>query len=433
MDEGSRPRTGLILGLLGLLVLFYFAGFYMLAAIIDTLHLEGLIPGTEETWRFYAGLLRTIPQIIGIALSFIWGILADRYGRRRILLILGLLMGIGLLGTSVSLNYYQLLGFMTLFGIAMTGISPVIYAFVADVAPPEKRGMGYAVYYASSVLGMAIGLVIAGVLFHWRIAYLSTGVLVLLFAIPLFLASRGVTIGFAEKISAGKYKLSFVVKYLKTPTVLLVLVMIIPWTMPWGMLSLFAVDYLMTRWGISKPSASLIVSLAVISIAVGHVLGGVLSDRRVKRGDLRARPKISIIGIIIGYIAMVSMLAYPYPYGEETFLNLLPPAILAIAGMMFTTFAYPNISSVLSDVVKPEYRGTVFAIYNILNTSGWAIGPFVYPLIVGYLMGGGMSERDSLLYSAISIVSLWILCILIWIAMLRTYPRDRERILGEGS
>ncbi len=429
MNNNGKPPIRLILGLLGLLVLFYFAGFYMLAAILDVLHEEGLIPGTEETWRVYAGLLRTIPQVIGIAISFIWGILADRYGRRRILLLLGVLMGIGLLGTGVSTNYYQLLGFMTLFGVAMTGISPVIYAFVADVVPSEKRGMGYAVYYASSVLGMAVGLIIAGILLGWRIAYMATGVLVLVLVTPLFIASRGVTIGYAEKAVVGKYRLSQVLTHLKTPSVLLILLLIIPWTIPWGMLSLFAVDYLQTRWGISKASASLVVSLSVLSIAIGHVLGGVLSDRRVKKGDLKARPKISIIGIIIGYVAMVSMLSYPYPYGDESFINLLPPALLAIAGMMFTTFAYPNISSVLSDVVKPEYRGTIFAIYNVLNTSGWALGPFIYPLIVQYLMSTGMSERDSLLVSAISIVSLWLICIFIWLVLMKTYPRDKEKVL----
>ncbi len=198
MNE-KKPSIGAILGLLGLMVLFYFAGYYVIAAILDVLHEEGLIPGTEANWRVYAGLLRTIPQVIGIALSFIWGVLADKFDRRRILLLLGILMGIGLLGASVSVNYLQLMLSFTLFGVAMTGISPVVYAFIADVVPSEKRGVGYAIYYAASVLGMAIGLVIAGMLLGWRIAYMMTGVLVLLFATPLYFVSRGVTIGHAEK------------------------------------------------------------------------------------------------------------------------------------------------------------------------------------------------------------------------------------------
>lgn len=429
----KKPSIGAILGLLGLMVLFYFAGYYMIAAILDVLHEEGLIPGTEADWRVYAGLLRTIPQTIGIALSFIWGVLADKFGRRKILLLLGIMMGTGLLGVSISANYMQLLLSFTLFGIAMTGITPVVYAFIADVVPSEKRGVGYAVYYASSVLGMAVGLIIAGILLGWRMSYMLTGLMVLVLVAPLYFTSRGVTIGFAEKARVGKYGLSAALSSLKTTTVSLILIQIIPWTIPWGMLSLFAVDYFQTRWGISKGSASLIISIAVLSIALGHVLGGALSDRLVKKGDKLARPKIAIIGIIIGYVAMIAMLTYPYPYGEETITNLLPPAFLAVAGMMFTTFAYPNISSVLSDVVKPEYRGTVFSIYNILNTGGWALGPLIYSIIVRNLIDTGISERNALLTAAVSIVSLWIICGIVWLVIARTYPKDKEKITAETA
>ncbi len=421
----EKPPVKAILLLLGLMVLFYFAGFYMIAAILDILHKEGLIPGTEADWRVYAGLLRTIPQAVGLALSFLWGVLADKMGRRKVLFVLGILMAVGLLGVSLSINYIQLMISFTVFGIAMIGISPVIYAFIADVVPTEKRGAGYAVYYAASVFGMAVGLVMAGIFLEWRLAYLLTAVLVFLFATPLFIVSRGVTIGYVEKKEVGEYGLKKALSATLKPTALLILIHIIPWTMPWGMLSLFAVDYIQTRWGVSKGSATLIVSLAVLSIAIGHIVGGMISDKLVKKGDPLARPKVSIAGITIGYLTMIAMLAYPYPYGVETMATLLPPALLAISGMMFTTFAYPNISSVLSDVIEPEYRGTVFSIYNVLNTAGWAIGPFVYPVIVKYLVDLGTPTNNALMNAAIAIVSLWLVCIVFWIIIAKTYPRDK--------
>ncbi len=421
----DKPPIKAILLFLGLMVLFYFAGFYMIAAILDILHKEGLIPGTEADWRVYAGLLRTIPQVIGLGLSFLWGVLADKMGRRKVLFVLGILMALGLLGVSLSINYIQLMISFTVFSIAMIGVSPVIYAFIADVVPSEKRGAGYAVYYAASVFGMAVGLVMAGIFLEWRLAYLSTAILVFLFATPLFIVSRGITIGYVEKKEVGEYGLKKALSATIKPTALLILVHIIPWTMPWGMLSLFAVDYIQTRWGVSKESATLIVSLAVLSIAIGHIVGGMISDKLVKKGDPLARPKVSIAGISIGYLTMLAMLAYPYPYGVETMATLLPPALLAISGMMFTTFAYPNISSVLSDVIEPEYRGTVFSIYNVLNTAGWAIGPFVYPVIVKYLVDLGVPTNNALMNAAIAIVSLWLVCIVFWIIIAKTYPRDK--------
>jgi MFS family permease len=372
MREGIR--VGPILALLALMVLGYFSGDYMLAAVINTMHKEGIIPGTEENWRIYAGLLKTIPGFVGLALTFLWGVLADKLGRPRLILALGLLMGFSLALVSTAYNYYYLLAILIVFGIGKIGISPVIYAFIPDILPPEKRGVGYAAYYAPSVLGFVVGVILGGVLLYWRTAYLAVGLLVLATTIPLYILSKGVRIGLSEdSTQIAAYSLREAVRAALNRTVLIIMLQIIPWTIPWGFISLYAVDYLMTRWGISKALASIFLGIAALSIAFGHVIGGKLGDRLVSKGDVNGRVKVSILGIAVGYAAMAGLLAYPYPYGKETLTVLLPPLILATAGLLFSTFAYPNLSSVISDCVPPEYRGTVFSLYNILNTAGWAL------------------------------------------------------------
>ncbi len=425
----AEVKTGLILLFLALMVLFYFSGNYMLAPILDTLHKEGIIPGNEETWRLYAGFLKTVPGFIGLALTFLWGVLGDKLGRRRLLLVLGLAMGISLILVSTVMSYFEIMAYLIIFGVALLGISPVIYAFIADVVPSEKRGKGYATYYASSVFGMVLGLLMAGILLNWRTAYLIAGVFVLVFVVGLYLSSKGVTIGYSDSPeTTKKYSLREAVKGALTKSVLVVMVQIIAWTIPWGMLAYFSVDYIMTRWGIPRTYASLILIVATLSIAFGHIFGGTLSDKLAKKKGPIGRVQVSIAGIIIGYIAMIAMLAYPYPYGEVSFAALLPPALLAVAGMMFTTFAYPNISTVISDCVKPEYRGTIFSIYNILNSAGWAIGPTIYGALVYFFLSSGLTKSSSLLYAAVSLVSLWLLCIIAWLLLAKYYPSDYRRL-----
>lgn len=422
-------KTGLILLFLALMVLFYFSGNYMLAPILDTLHKEGIIPGNEETWRLYAGFLKTIPGFIGLALTLLWGVLGDKLGRRRLLFVLGLAMGIALMLVSSVTSYFEIMAYLIIFGVALLGISPVIYAFIADVVPSEKRGKGYATYYASSVFGMVLGLLMAGILLNWRTAYLIAGVFVLIFVVGLYLSSKGVTIGYSDSPETTRnYSLREAVRGALTRSVLIVMVQIIAWTIPWGMLAYFSVDYIMTRWGIPRTYASLILIVATISIAFGHIIGGTLSDKLAKKKGPIGRVQVSVAGIIIGYLAMVAMLAYPYPYGEVSFASLLPPALLAVAGMMFTTFAYPNISTVISDCVKPEYRGTIFSIYNILNSAGWAIGPTIYGALVYFFLSSGLTKSLSLLYAAVSLVSLWLLCIIAWILLAKYYPSDYKRL-----
>ena len=119
-------RLGPILITLALLVLSYFAGDYMLAAVINPMHQEGIIPGGAETWRTYAGLLKTIPGIIGIILNVVWGVLADKLGRPRLIFIIGISMGLSLALVSFSMNYFYLLLVLTIFGIAKVGSIPVI-------------------------------------------------------------------------------------------------------------------------------------------------------------------------------------------------------------------------------------------------------------------------------------------------------------------
>jgi len=121
---------------------------------------------------------------------------------------------------------------------------------------------------------------------------------------------------------------------------------------------------------------------------------------------------------------MFGMLTYPYPYGSTSIHALLPPVILALTGLIFTTFPYPNINSVISDCVRPEYRGTVFSLYNILNGTGWATGPLLYGILSGYFMKS-YPERTAVMYAAVSIESLWLISLAIWLLVAKTYPRDR--------
>lgn len=422
----ARTRTTLILASLALLVLSYFMGYYMLNPIMQTLHQEGLIPGkTEEEWRFYGGLIATSLQGIGLVLSFFWGVLADKLGRRPILLLLGLVMGFGLLLVPTAYTYPQLLTYFLVFGIGYVGVGPAIYAFISDAVPPESRGKGYALYYVSSVLAMILAIIVAGVLLPWRTAYTVSGFIVVITTLTLYLSSKGVTIGYSEARQEVKaYRFREAIPSIKKSTVLLMLFMIVPWTIPWGMLSVWSIDYIQTKWQVPRATASLVIALATLSIAFGHIIGGTLSDRLVKKGDISGRTKIPLIGVAIGYISMLSMMLYPYPAGVTDTSALLPPALLAVFGMMFTTFAYPNINTILSEVVVPEHRGTVFAIYSILNNLGWTLGPTFYPWLMSTVFRTG-DTISSMTLAASFTVSLWLLTLIFWLLIHKTYPKDR--------
>ncbi|MGC9108449.1 MAG: MFS transporter, partial [Infirmifilum sp.] len=124
------------------------------------------------------------------------------------------------------------------------------------------------------------------------------------------------------------------------------------------------------------------------------------------------------------YLSMITMILYPYPRGITDLSALLPPSLLVLFGMMFTTFAYPNINSIISEVVIPEHRGTVFAVYSILNNLGWTIGPTFYPWLIGSVFRSA-DIISSMTTSAAFTVSFWLVVLLIWGLIHKTYPIDR--------
>ncbi|MEM4828017.1 MAG: MFS transporter [Desulfurococcaceae archaeon] len=408
---------------IALFVLLYFTAYYLLAPSIDVMWKEGLIPGDEATWRIYGGFLRTIPATAGVVLTVPVAMIADKYGVRRVLLALGLLMSIGLIAMFAVHSYIMLLSAFTVFGIGMSCIWAPLMSLIAEILPPEKRGLGYAVYYASTIFGFILALVV-GVLIHWRTAFTSIGLLLLILLFVLY-----VRISEGEGKAVSEEVREFSLKGLKeaiTPLVVAMLILVLAWGIPWGTLTTYSVDYLVSVWGLEKGYASLILIVSAVSIIIGHMLGGVLADRGLKRGDRLARVKISVFGVAVGTIVMLSFVLYPYPRGSHEISVLLPPLLLAGFGMMFTTLPYPNINAVISEIAKPEYKTTVFSLASVLNTIGWNYGPTIYGALVAFYSTSVLGEAASTLalkYAISTVILLWLIPLSVWIILWKHYSR----------
>lgn len=99
-------------------------------------HAEGglaLTPLTE-------GLV-TSALVVGAAFgSFLSGRLADRYGRKRTLILLGIVYMLGALGTALSPTIPIMVALRFFLGLGVGGASAVVPMFLAEVAGPGQRG-----------------------------------------------------------------------------------------------------------------------------------------------------------------------------------------------------------------------------------------------------------------------------------------------------
>ncbi len=98
------------------------------------------------------------------AFSLPMGILSDKLGRRRIIIMGWFIYALVYLGFAVSSSLWQTWVLFACYGIYYGIIEGVARAFVADLAPADKRGTAYGLYHGVVGLSLVAASVIAGVL-----------------------------------------------------------------------------------------------------------------------------------------------------------------------------------------------------------------------------------------------------------------------------
>jgi MFS transporter, SP family, arabinose:H+ symporter len=101
-------------------------------------------------WAFSSLLFRCV---LG---CFIAGRLTDRYGRKRLLLIVAVLFALTSIATALSPSFVGFISARFLGGVAVGGVSLLSPMYVAEVSPPSIRGRMGTLYQISIVVGIII-------------------------------------------------------------------------------------------------------------------------------------------------------------------------------------------------------------------------------------------------------------------------------------
>ena len=165
MDDGrwmtsgeGHPRRWNILGVLVL---------SLLIVVLDNTVLNIALPTIQRDLNASQGqLVWAVDSYILVfaSLLFTWGVLGDRIGRKKVLLIGLILFGLASAICAFSGSAPMLIGFRAVMGVGGAAVLPTTLAIITVVFPPHERGKAIGTWAGAVGAAVALGPVLGGVL-----------------------------------------------------------------------------------------------------------------------------------------------------------------------------------------------------------------------------------------------------------------------------
>ncbi|MEO8642697.1 3-(3-hydroxy-phenyl)propionate transporter MhpT [Pseudomonas sp.] len=332
-------------------------------------------------WVFSAGIIGLLPG------AFFGGWIADRIGRKKILIAAVLLFGVFSLSTAYVSSFSGLLLARFMTGLGLGAALPNLIALCAEAVGEQRRGTAISIMYAGVPLGGALAAVVA-MLFteHWQTTFIIGGLAPLL-VVPLMILLLPESSAFRQqqgtvtmaRTSTGqalfgedraRVTLALWLSYFFTLTVMYMLLNWLP--------------SLLLEQGFSKAEAGLVQMLFNIGGALGSLLGGVLLDRCN-----------GVKVVLFVYAALLAALA-----GVGLSVGIVPMAIAGFCAGLFVMAA----QLVLYALAPPSYPTSVRATGVGAAVAVGRLGSVAGPLAAGQILAAGAGTTGVLLATSPGLV-----------------------------
>lgn len=327
--------------------------------------------------------------LIGWGLAFLWGPLADRFGRTKVLAASIVMYAIFTGAAALSQDVWQLAAFRLLAGIGIGGEWALAGTYVAEAWPEDRRAMGAGYlqtgYYAGFFLAALLNFTV-GAAFGWRAMFLC-GVVPVLLAfyivkrVPEPAGWQQRRIDAAPRALFGSLAQLFGPEYRRRTlcnTALVTVAIIGLWA--GAVYEPSAIIHLAKQAGMSQPSAVRTASAGTALLALGTILGCLTVPLLAERIGRRWTLALFFVGMAVS-IWLAFGWAFYRPAGLVTFVALL--FALGFCGGNFAVF-----SLWLPEQYGTAVRATAFA---FATSFGRFVGAGV-----NFLIGAAVHSYGSL-------------------------------------
>jgi MFS family permease len=325
----------------------------------------------------FVGLFSALIFVVGMPLVPLWGVWADKYSRKAVIVRSALVEALVFVGVALSREPWQLAASMLLIGFQL-GNTGVMLAGIRDVTPRARLGTVMGIFGASTAVGFALGPALAGLLidgFGWSLSavfWLSAG-LSIATALLVTFGSREVRPAVIPQGRVLALAFGAIRDVLTDPTVRRIFV-------------IFGVSFLANQ--MSRPYLPVVVegiagTGAGLASAIGLVMGtaalvgGLIAPLGGWLGDRFGFRNVLVVALAVGGAALALMPFVP---------SVGALAILAVGFATATSTVSAMVFGLLATEVPAERRSTTLnLVYLPLYAAGIA-GPALGAGVV--LLGG---------------------------------------------
>ena len=313
------------------------------------------------------GLLITVLTFPQFLFAPLGGILADRLGRKRVLVTSLFLNGLFGGGCALAPNFNILLILRVLQGIGAAPLMNVASAIIGDIFSGQRRAEAMAinttVMYVGYIVYPVLGGALAGI--AWNYAFLPYAI-----AIPLGLIAI-IFLRCPEPQSEQGLKdyLLDALRYLKSLKVLwLFSATVITYILLYGAYLVNFSLLLGSRFHASPFTIGLFISILGVITAITAYQVGRLSQR------------FSVVSLIIGSFAIYALAVAIIPVSPNLWLCLLPTIIFGIAHGL----TLPSQRVIAASITPLEHRASFMSIQGTMIMLGMTIGPPIMGLVLSF-------------------------------------------------
>jgi MFS transporter, Spinster family, sphingosine-1-phosphate transporter len=412
----SAPLPGAAWALLLLfsMNMFNYIDRYVLAAVEPDIRESLLLveDPEDQNARTKMGLLSSAFLITYMLTAPLFGFLAERYSRWKLIAVGVILWSLASGASGLALTFGMLLLTRCFVGVGEGAYGPVAPAVISDLYPVAIRGRVLSWFYMAIPVGSALGYALGGQGAHWLnwrwpfYLVVVPGLLLGVWAMLMPDPRRGGADALRSpphRATAKDYAILF-----RTPSYILNTLGMAAMTFAMGALAWWMPDYLKTYevpplWGM-RP-VTLFGVLTALAGLVGTLAGGLAGDWLRKRiaGSYFV---VSGAGMLISVPCALAFLALPFPTAW----------IFVFLCEFFLFFNTGPTNTILANVTHPSMRATGYAVnILIIHTLGDVPSP---PII------GAIADRSSLTYGFVAVTGFMFVGGILWLWAARYLDRD---------